>query len=57
MATEIFTDEEFDQLEREVAAIFFPQPADEVEDEKDRRIAGILRRVDQRNPGEEDELA
>ena len=56
MAAETFTDEEFDQLERDVAAIFFPQPAEEVEDAKDSRIASILRRVEQGRGAEEDEL-
>ena len=55
MAAETFSDEEFDHLEREVAAIFFPRPADEVEDAKDSRIASILRRVEQGRGSEEDE--
>lgn len=55
MTTETFSDEEFDQLESEVAAIFFPRPAEEVEEEKDSRIASILRRVEQGRGSEEDE--
>ena len=55
MSTEIFSNEEFDQLEREVAAIFFPRPAEEVEEAKDSRIASILSRVEQGRSSEENE--
>ena len=55
MSKETFSEEEFDQLEREVATIFFPQAADEVEEAKDGRIASILRRVEQGRGAEEDE--
>lgn len=54
---ETFSDEEFDQLESELAAIFFPRPAEEVEEAKDSRIASILSRVEQGHGSEEDESA
>jgi hypothetical protein len=56
MSKEVFSEDEFDQLECEVAAIFFTQTADEVEEAKDGRIASILRRVEQGRSAEEEEL-
>jgi hypothetical protein len=54
MARETFTDDEFDQLEREVAAIFFPPQAEEVDTARDDRISRILRRVEEQGSDSEE---